>query len=247
MTPPPGPLSGQVAVVTGGARGLGLGIARRLARDGARVAVWDLDLAPLAEAGWRPGLACTVDVTSPEAVAAALARTEAGLGPIGILVNNAGISGPIAHGWDYPPDAWERVLAVNLGGVFHGCRAVLPGMLARASGRIVNMASLAGKEGTPRICAYAAAKAGVIALTKSLARETAGRGVLVNCVAPAMAETELLQGMTPDFIAEARGRIPLGRLAQVEEVAAMVAWVAGPECSFTTGFTFDLSGGRASF
>jgi 3-oxoacyl-[acyl-carrier protein] reductase len=224
--------------VTGGARGIGLGIARRLAADGARVVVWDREPASDAE---HP--TATVDVTDPASVQSALAV----LGPVDILVNNAGISGPVRPTWNYPPEDWDRVIAVNLTGVFHCCRAVLPGMLERGHGRIVNVSSLAGKEGTPEISAYAAAKAGVIGLTKSIARETAGSGVLANCVAPAMTETALLEELAPDFIAACKARIPIGRLATVAEVAAMVAWIAGPDCSFTTGFTFDLSGGRATY
>ncbi|WP_073138461.1 SDR family NAD(P)-dependent oxidoreductase [Muricoccus roseus] len=241
------PLEGQVAVVTGGARGIGLATAQRLARDGARVAIWDRDPGLLDSAAFRPALLARVDVTDLASVQAVVAETEAALGRVDILVNNAGITGPVHPLWEYPPEAWHQVLAVNLTGVFHCCRAVLPGMRERRHGRIISVSSLSGKEGTPEIGAYAAAKAGVIGLTKSMARELAGSGVLVNSVAPAMAETELLQALTPDFIAAAKGRIPMGRFAGIAEIAAMIAWIAGPDCSFTTGFTFDISGGRATY
>jgi len=177
----------------------------------------------------------------------AFAATLAALGQVDILVNNAGINGPVAPSWEYPPEAWERVLAVNLSGVFHGCRAAIPHMRARRQGRIVNIASIAGKEGVQFIAGYSAAKGGVIALTKAIAKELAQDGVLVNCVAPAMVETGLQAQMTPEHVAASRAKIPMGRFLQVEEVAAMVAWIAGPECSFTTGFTFDLTGGRATY
>ncbi len=168
-------------------------------------------------------------------------------GRLDILVNNAGINGPVAPVWDYPPDAWDRVLAVDLTGVFYCCRVAVPRMRAAGYGRIVNVASIAGKEGVPGIAAYAAAKAGVIAFTKSIARELVESGVLVNCIAPVITETDLFNEMTPEHIAASKAKIPMGRFLKIEEIAAMVAWVAGPECSFTTGFTFDLSGGRATY
>ena len=242
-------LEGQGAIVTGGARGIGLAIARRLSDEGCRVALWDRDVAAFdaAAAGFAPADLQAVDVADRAAVERAFAATEAALGNVDILVNNAGINGPVAPAWDYPPDAWDRVLAVDLTGVFHGCRVAVPGMRARGYGRVVNVASIAGKEGGPGISAYAAAKAGVIGYTKSIARELAGSGVLVNAIAPVITETDLLKEMTPEHIAAARGKIPLDRFLQTHEIAAMVAWIASPECSFTTGFVFDLSGGRATY
>jgi 3-oxoacyl-[acyl-carrier protein] reductase len=240
-------LEGKVAVVTGGARGIGRGIAERLAAEGARVSVWDRDPALLDRAAFAPQLVLGVDVTDLASVEAGVVKTREALGSIDIFVNNAGINGPVIPTWDYPLDAWSQVLAVNLTGVFHCCRAVLPGMRERGQGRIVNVASIAGKEGNPGIGAYAAAKAGVIALTKSMARELVGTDILVNCVAPVLTETDLFREMTADHIAAMKAKIPMGRLLTVPEIAAMVAWIAGPDCTFTTGFTFDISGGRATY
>jgi 3-oxoacyl-[acyl-carrier protein] reductase len=169
------------------------------------------------------------------------------VGCLDILVNNAGVSGPVVPVWEYPLDAWDRVLAVDLTGVFYCCRVAVPRMRAAGRGRIVNVSSITGKEGSPGIAAYASAKAGVIGFTKSLARELVDSGVLVNCIAPAITETDLFKEMTPEHIASAKAKIPMGRFLTIEETAAMVAWIAGPECSFCTGFTFDLSGGRATY
>jgi NAD(P)-dependent dehydrogenase (short-subunit alcohol dehydrogenase family) len=242
-------LAGQGAIVTGGARGIGLGIAQRLAREGCRVALWDLafDALDAGAADLSPVSTHTVDVADYAQVERAFAETERSLGTIDILVNNAGINGPVAPAWDYPLDAWDRVLAVDLTGVFYCSRVAIPHMRARSYGRIVNVASIAGKEGNQGIAAYAAAKAAVIGFTKSVAKELVGSGVLVNAIAPALTETDLLLEMTPEHIALARSRIPMGRTAKVPEIAAMVAWIASPECSFTTGFTFDLTGGRATY
>lgn len=241
-------LANRVCVVTGGARGLGAAIASRLQEDGARVALWDLDASAVgAAAAARGAHGEVVDVTDAAGVAAALARTEAALGPVDVLVANAGITGPNHRLEDYPVDAWRRVVEVDLVGVYLCCRAVVPGMRARDRGRIVNIASIAGKEGNPMASAYSAAKAGVIALTKSLGKELAETGVRVNCVTPAAVETELFQQMTPEQIAWMKGKIPLGRFGLPEEVAAMVAFLASDAVSFSTGAVFDCSGGRATY
>jgi NAD(P)-dependent dehydrogenase (short-subunit alcohol dehydrogenase family) len=239
-------LSGQTAIVTGGARGIGAAIARRLTDDGCQVVVWDIvDVSPAQ--GWRPAMAQRVDVSDFEAIRHALADVLDRFGRVEILVNNAGITGPVAEVTEYPLEAWDRVLAVDLTGVFYCCRVVVPHMRERGYGRIVTVASIAGKEGTPGVAAYCAAKAGVIGFSKALARELVTAGVMVNCITPVMTETELLKEMTPEHIARAREKIPMGRFCTVEEISAMAAWVASPECSFTTGAVFDLSGGRATY
>jgi 3-oxoacyl-[acyl-carrier protein] reductase len=241
-------LDGQTAIVTGGARGIGLAIGARLAAEGARVVSWDVDVSTTGSAdGFRPALAQRVDVTSTTSIANAHAEALARFGSIEILVNNAGINGPVAEVTDYPLEAWDRVLAVDLTGVFYCCRAVVPHMRERGYGRIVNVASIAGKEGTPGVAAYCAAKAGVIGFGKALARELATTGITVNSITPVMAETELLQQMTPEHIALTKAKIPMGRFVGVEEIAAMAAWMASPDCSFTTGGVFDISGGRADY
>jgi len=244
----PNQATAQTAIVTGAARGIGLGIARRLAADGCRVVVWDRDLAPLAAAeAFEPAFAQAVDITDLDRVATAFAATLEAMGEVRILVNNAGINGPVVEVCDYPAEAWDRVLAVNLTGVFYCCRTVAPHMRALGYGRIVTVASIAGKEGLPNISAYCASKAGVIGFSKAFARELLGTGVMVNCVLPVMTETDLLREMTQEHIDYCRGLIPMGRFARIEEIAAMVAWLAGPECSFTTGATFDVTGGRADY
>ena len=242
-------LDDQVAIVTGGARGLGLGIAQRLASEGAKVVLWDIDRAGFdaAAAGFSPAGIDSIDVADEQAVAAGTQRVLDALGRVDILVNNAGINGRVADVEGYTLQEWHRVLRVNLDGVFLCCRAVVPAMRQRGYGRIVNVASIAGKEGGPGIAAYAASKAGVIGLTKSLARELIDTGILVNCLAPVMVETDLLQQMTPEHIERSKARIPMGRLLQIPELAAVAAFAASPECSFTTGFTFDASGGRATY
>ena len=240
----------QVAVVTGGARGIGLAIAHRLHGDGAAVAIWDRDgtagAAAAAALGARAA-SFAVDMTDYGAVETALADTEARLGPVSILCNNAGIAGPNKVTWEYPLEDWRAVMALDVDGVFHGCRAAVPGMIARGYGRIVNTASIAGKEGNPNASAYSAAKAAVIGLTKSLGKETVATGVLVNCVAPAAVETDIFKQITEAHIEMMRSKIPMGRFGTVDEVANIVAWLCSSECSFQTGAVFDVSGGRATY
>lgn len=242
-------LEGQRAIVTGGMRGIGLGIVRKLRERGARIAIWDYntDGWDAAREGFRPELIQRVDVSVPASVEEAYTATVQMLGSVDILVNNAGINGPVVPSWEYPIETWERVLAVDLSSVFYCCRVVIPAMRSQGYGRIVNVASIAGKEGVQFISAYSAAKGGVIAFSKAVAKELARDNVLINCVAPAMVETELFAQMSQEHIEASKAKIPMGRLLQVEEIASMVAWVAGPECSFTTGFVFDLTGGRATY
>jgi len=242
-------LQGQVAIVTGAARGIGRGIAARLAREGCQVVVWDRDTGAFDAdtAGFVPAAIESVDVADYASVERGFAATMERVGRLDILINNAGVSGPVLPVWEYPLDQWDRVLAVDLTGVFHCCRVAVPRMRDAGYGRVVNVSSITGKEGAPGIAAYAAAKAGVIGFTKSLARELIGSGVLVNCIAPVITETDLFREMTAEHIASAKAKIPMGRFLTVDEIAAMVAWIAGPECSFCTGFTFDLSGGRATY
>lgn len=239
----------QTAIITGGIRGIGLGIARRLASEGGRIILWDIDPAGFdaVSAGFAPLLVDKVDISDPQAIQAATQKAIERAGRIDILVNNAGISGPVLNVEDYDIDIWQRVLTVNLTGVFLCCRALLAHMKTNDYGRIVNVASIAGKEGVPGIAAYSAAKHGVLGFTKSLARELVEAGITVNCIAPVMAETELLQQMTAEHIAASKAKIPMRRLVSVEEVAAMAAFAASRDCSFTTGFTFDVSGGRADY
>ncbi|MDQ0467690.1 SDR family NAD(P)-dependent oxidoreductase [Labrys wisconsinensis] len=242
-------LAGQTAVITGGVRGIGLGVGLHLAGRGCAVALWDVDpdgFDPDA-AGFAPALVERVDVADEGAVTRAARAAEARLGHVDILVNNAGINGPVRPVADYPLREWERVLAIDLTGVFLCCRALVPGMVGRGYGRIVNVASIAGKEGTPGVSAYCAAKAGVIGFTKALAREVVTAGVTVNAVTPVMAETAILAEMTPEHIALTKAKIPMGRLVTVEEIAATIGWAASPACSFTTGAVFDISGGRADY
>ena len=240
---------GRTAVVTGGAKGIGLGIAQRLAESGAAVAVWDLDPGPVRGTAAGEGFeaAFSVDVTEPASVEQAVQDTLAQLGAIDILVNNAGVSGPTLPTWEYPLEEWDRVIAADLSSVFLCSRAVIPFMLEQGGGRIVNVASVAGKEGNANACAYSAAKAGVIALTKSLGKELAQSGIIVNCVAPAMVQTDLLGEMTPEYIRTVTAKIPMGRFGTVEENAEMVAWLCSDACSFATGAVFDVSGGRATY
>lgn len=243
-------LAGQVAVVTGGAQGLGLAIARRLLASGARVSLWDRDAAQLETALDLLGHgahARVVDITDVEGLARVHAETEAQVGPVSILVHSAGIAGSNATLDAYDPEEWRRVVEVNLNGTFYVNRTVVPGMKARNYGRIVNIASIAGKEGNPKLSAYSAAKAGVIGLTKSLGKELAGHDIAVNAITPATAKTRILETLTPEFIDYMLSRIPRGRFLEVDEAAAMVAWLVSRENSFTTASVFDLSGGRATY
>ena len=245
-------LKGKNGIVTGGARGIGFAIASRLLQSGARVCLWDRDADALKEAkGKLSALGTvatqTVDLTNPDAVSAAAAATKAEFGSIELLVNNAGIAGVNGKLWEYTPDQWLAVVNTNLNAVFYVCRAVVPIMLEKQYGRIVNIASIAGKEGNPNASHYSASKAGLIALTKSLSKELATKGVLVNAVSPAAAKTAILDTMTEQHIAFMLSKIPMARLLEVGEAAAMIAWLASEDCSFSTGAVFDLSGGRATY
>jgi len=245
-------LKNRVAVVTGGAQGIGYAISERLLRSGAAVALWDMDAAKLDEAKATLGKlgqvsSHVVELTSDEAVAATTQHTIAQLGQIDILVNNAGITGGNATTWELDPAVWRRVIEVNLIAPYLTCRAVTPHMVQRGWGRIVNIASVAGKEGNPNASHYSASKAGVIALTKSLAKEVATKGVLVNAVAPAVAKTAMFAQMTQAHIDYMLGKIPMGRFVEVQEIAAMVAWLSSEDCSFTTGSVFDITGGRSTY
>lgn len=241
-------LDGQVAIVTGGARGIGLGIAKLLADRGARVIIWDRDLAPLdAVREFKAARADVVDVADYRSIERAFNAAVGAMGQVHILVNNAGINGLIAPTWEYPLEEWDKVVAIDMTSVFYASRVAARHMRANRYGRIVNVASIAGKEGVPNICAYSAAKAGVIGFSKALAKELCDVGVTVNCIAPAMTETPLLDTMTEEHIRNMKAKIPMGRLVQVDEVAEMAAWIASPACSFTTGFVFDITGGRATY
>ncbi|MBL8807790.1 MAG: SDR family oxidoreductase [Rhodospirillales bacterium] len=245
-------LGGRRAVITGGARGIGLAVAERFLASGATVTLWDRDPPALDAATKRLAAGDKVhtvraDVADDASVAAAANATIGAMGGIDILVNNAGITGPNATTWEYPVAEWKRVMDVDLTGPFLCCRAVVPVMLKAGYGRIVNIASVAGKEGNPNAPAYSAAKAGLIGLTKSLGKELAKAGILVNCVTPAVAETEILKQMTEAHVAFMLSKIPMGRFVQVDEIAAMVTWLSSAECSFTTGGVFDITGGRATY
>jgi NAD(P)-dependent dehydrogenase (short-subunit alcohol dehydrogenase family) len=223
--------SGRTAIVTGGMQGIGAAIAKRLEASGAQVIVWDLDGSP------------KVDVSDPASIQSALKNLQR----VDVLVNNAGIAGKNVPTVDYPIEEWERVLRINLTSQFLCCRAVAPLMVKAKYGRIVNIASIAGKEGNPNAVAYSASKAGVISLTKSLGKELAKDGVLVNCVTPAAAKTAIFDQMTQQHIDYMLSKIPMGRFVEVDEVAALVCWLASADCSFSTGGVFDISGGRATY
>ena len=240
-----GRFEGRCAVVTGGVSGIGAGIAQQLVREGAKVGLWDRDASALAKA--EAAHKVTLDVTDAAAVQRAADATVAALGKIDILIASAGITGPNFPTWDYPVDEWDRVIDVNLKGVFYCNRAVVPAMQRNGYGRIVNIASIAGKEGNPNASAYSASKAGVIGLTKSLGKELAATGIRVNCVTPAAVRTPLFSQMTQQQIDWMLSKIPISRFGEIEEVSALVCWLASEECSFSTGAVFDISGGRATY
>jgi 3-oxoacyl-[acyl-carrier protein] reductase len=245
-------LNGRFAVLTGGAQGIGRAITERFLASGAAVAIWDRDRAlgekTVQELKGRGRVeAFAVDVSEYASVEQALDATQTAFPHIDILVNNAGIGGPTCTTWEYPLDAWRQVLAVNLDGPFHCCRAIVPHMIANNYGRIVNIASIAGKEGNPRAPAYSASKAGLISLTKSLGKELASYDIAVNCITPSSANTRLLKQFSDDFVKAMLAKVPRGRFVRVDEIAAMAAFCASADCSFTTGAVFDISGGRATY
>jgi NAD(P)-dependent dehydrogenase (short-subunit alcohol dehydrogenase family) len=243
-------LAGQTAVVTGGAQGLGFAIAKRIVASGANVSLWDVDAERLAEAVASLGSAAKsilVDIADPEAVVAAHRQAESESGPVSILVNSAGIAGPNYTVDAYPVEEWRRVIEINLNATFYVNRAVVPAMKARNYGRIVNIASIAGKEGNPNAGAYSASKAAVIGLTKSLGKELAGYDIAVNCITPAAARTRIFDQLKQEHIDYMLSKIPRGRFLEVDEAANMVAWLVSKENSFTTASVFDLSGGRATY
>jgi 3-oxoacyl-[acyl-carrier protein] reductase len=241
---------GRAAIVTGGAQGIGLAIVRRLAASGARVRIWDRDERLLAKSIAALGPAASgdaVDVTDAASVERGTKSALEVLGRLDVFVNNAGIAGMTKPVTEYPVEEWENVLRVDLTGPFLCCRAVVPHMVRAGYGRIVNVASIAGKEGNPNAAAYAAAKGGLIAFTKALGKELAQAGVLVNCVTPAAAQTAILEQVSPEFVTFMLSKIPMGRFVTVDEIAAMVCWLASEDCAFSTGAVFDISGGRATY
>jgi NAD(P)-dependent dehydrogenase (short-subunit alcohol dehydrogenase family) len=243
-------LQGRVAVITGGAQGIGFAVAQRFVASGAKVVLWDIDEALLAKAQATLGAAAStarVELTDAELVAKAAAAVVAAHGRTDILVNNAGITGGNGTTWELTPEIWRRTVEVNLVAPYLTCRAIVPAMLKQGYGRIVNVASVAGKEGNPNASHYSASKAGLIALTKSLAKETAQKGVIVNAVAPAAARTAIFDQMTQQHIDYMLSKIPMGRFVEPHEIAAAIAWLSSEDCSFTTGSVLDLSGGRATY
>ena len=242
--------AGRNAIVTGGAQGIGLAIVERLVASGARVRIWDRDAKLLSETLSKLGKSATgdaIDVTDAGAIARGAKSALDALGKIDVLVNNAGIAGPSLPVVDYPVEEWRRVIEIDLTGPFLCCRAVVPHMTKAGYGRIVNIASVAGKEGNPNAAAYGAAKGGLITFTKSLGKELAQTGVLVNCVTPAAAQTAILEQVTPEFAKFMLSKIPMGRFVKVDEIAALACWLASEDCSFSTGGVFDISGGRATY
>ena len=240
-------LNDKVAVVTGGAQGFGLAIAKRISESGAIVVIWDKDEVILKQVKLRNSFNLTVDVTSFENVSKAVETTLNQYRKIDILVNNAGIAGPSFKTWEYPNEEWQKIIDLDLTGVFYCCKAVVPIMQKQNYGRIVNISSIAGKEGNPNAMPYSAAKAGVIALTKSLGKELADKNIAVNCVTPAAAKTRIFDQISQEHIDYMLSKIPRNRFVLVEELASLVAWMASEENSFTTGAVFDLSGGRATY
>ncbi|MEP6702868.1 MAG: SDR family NAD(P)-dependent oxidoreductase [Betaproteobacteria bacterium] len=245
-------LSGRTGIITGGARGIGYAIAERYIASGASVALWDADADALHKAreslrGGARAVTCVADVTSQSSLEAAFAATMQAFGKVDILVNNAGITGPNVKTWEYSAADFRKVIDIDLVGIFMGCKVVVPHLIANGYGRIINVASVAGKEGNPNAPAYSAAKAGVIGLTKSLGKELAKTGVLCNCITPAAAKTEIFKQMTDEHIGFMLSKIPMGRFVEVGEIAALVAWLSSEECSFTTGGVFDITGGRSTY
>jgi NAD(P)-dependent dehydrogenase (short-subunit alcohol dehydrogenase family) len=245
-------LQQRVAVVTGGARGIGYAVAERVLRSGGAVSLWDIDATQLGQASDRLSTLgqveiCVAELTSEAAVHSATQATLARFGRVDILVNNAGITGGNEVSWKLEPMVWRRVIEVNLVGPYLTCRSIVPVMLERGYGRIVNVASVAGKEGNPNASHYSASKAGLIGFTKSLAKELATRNILVNCVTPAAAKTEIFSQMKQEHIDYMLSKIPMSRFVEPQEIAAMICWLASEDCSFSTGAVFDISGGRASY
>ncbi len=243
-------LKGRVAVITGGAQGIGYAVAERFIASGAKVVLWDIDEALLAKATAALGSAAgtaRVELTDASAVAAATQAALTQHGRIDILVNNAGITGGNAPTWELTPEMWRRTIEVNLVAPYLTCHSVVPAMMKQGYGRIVNVASVAGKEGNPNASHYSASKAGLIALTKSLGKELATKNILVNAVAPAAAKTAIFEQMKPEFIDYMLSKIPMGRFVEPQEIAAAIAWLASEDCSFTTASVLDVSGGRATY
>ena len=245
----PDRFKGRAAIVTGGASGLGLETAKRLTAEGAKVSLWDMNSDTLAKAKTETGAAhsVTLDISDPDAVAKAAKDTQAALGRIDILVNSAGITGMTVPLIEFSIESWKKVMDVNVNGLFYCCRSVVPLMLQTGYGRIVNISSVAGKEGNPNASAYSASKAAVLGLTKSLGKELATKGILVNAVTPATFDSPILDGVPQSHIDYMRSRIPMGRLGEASENAALVCWLASEECSFSTAATFDTSGGRTTY
>ena len=243
-------LNGRTAIITGAAQGIGLAIAQRFVASGAKVALWDMNLSGAQAAAKQLGAAAAafgVELTNEASIRAGLDATLASFGQVDVLVNNAGITGGNAATWELDTEVWRHVVEVNLVAPFMVCKVVVPHLIAQGGGRIVNIASIAGKEGNPNASHYSASKAGLIALTKSLGKELASHGVLVNAITPAAAKTPIFDSMTPQHIDYMLSKIPMGRFVEVEEIAAMAGWLASPDCSFSTGAVFDISGGRGTY